>query len=124
MLSVHPYAGALGAEIAGVDLSRDVDEKTFRNIVEALHEFEVVFLRGQDLTPEQHVAFSRRFGELGAPRAARHVPSRLPGIFVVSNVIENGKPIGSQDAGFFWHSDSATRRSRAAPRSSTRARCR
>ena len=105
MLSVHPVRGALGAEIADVDLSRDVDEQTFRNIVEALHEFEVVFFRDQDLTPEQHIAFSRRFGELEHHVRADVCRPGFPEIFVVSNVIENGKPIGSQDAGFFWHSD-------------------
>lgn len=64
MVSLYPTRGALGAEIRGVDLSREMDEMTFRNIVEALHEFEVVFFRDQELTPGQHIAFSRRFGEL------------------------------------------------------------
>ena len=105
MLSVRPTGHALGAEISGVDLARDIDEATFQKIVDALHEHEVIFFRGQELTPEQHIAFSRRFGEL-----EHHVRTECcrPGyteLFVVSNVIENGKPIGSQDAGFFWHSD-------------------
>jgi taurine dioxygenase len=105
MPSVIPTRAALGAEIKDIDLSRDIDERTFKSIVDALHEFEVVFFRDQDLTPEQHIAFSRRFGEL-----EHHVRSDVcrpgfPEIFVVSNIVENGKPIGSQDAGFFWHSD-------------------
>ena len=105
MLSVHPTRGALGAEIGGVDLSGDVDDQTFRNIVEALHQFEVVYFRDQKLTPEQHVAFSRRFGELEHHVRQDVCRPGFPEIFVVSNVLENGKPIGSQDAGFFWHSD-------------------
>ena len=103
--TVRPTGAALGAEILGVDLSRPLDEDTFRQVVDAWHEHEVIFFRGQDLTPEQHIAFSRRFGEL-----ERHVRQDCckpgyPEIFVVSNVIENGRPIGSQDAGLFWHSD-------------------
>lgn len=105
MLTVKPIRSALGAEIEGIDLSREIDEKVFQHIVEALHEFEVVFFRGQDLTPEQHIAFSRRFGELEHHVRQDVCRPGFPEIFVVSNVIENGKPIGSQDAGFFWHSD-------------------
>jgi taurine dioxygenase len=105
MLSVRPTGHALGAEISGVDLSRDIDEATFQKIVDALHEHEVVFFRNQSLTPEQHVAFSRRFGELEEHVRQDCCLPGYPEIFIVSNVIENGKPIGSQDAGYFWHSD-------------------
>jgi taurine dioxygenase len=105
MFSVRPTGNALGAEIAGVDLSRELDEATFKRIVDALHEHEVIFFRGQDLTPEQHIAFSRRFGELEHHVRQDCCRPGYPEIFVVSNIVENGKPIGSQDAGFFWHSD-------------------
>ena len=105
MLSVRPTGAALGAEITGVDLSRELDEGAFRRIVDALHEHEVVFFRNQELTPEQHIAFSRRFGELEHHVRQDCCKPGYPEIFVVSNIVENGKPIGSQDAGFFWHSD-------------------
>jgi taurine dioxygenase len=105
MLTIQPSGGALGAEIKGVDLSQDIDEKTFNQIVDAFHEHEVVFFRNQMLTPEQHVAFSRRFGELELHVRVECCRPGFPELFVVSNVIENGKPIGSQDAGLFWHSD-------------------
>lgn len=105
MLSVIPTGSALGAEITGVDLSKDIDEKSFQAIVDALHEHEVIFFRGQDLTPEQHIEFSRRFGELEHHVRTDCCRPGYPELFVVSNIIENGKPIGSQDAGFFWHSD-------------------
>ena len=105
MLGVKPTGAVLGAEIRGVDLSRELDDSTFDAILKAFNEHEVVFFRDQTLTPEQHIAFSRRFGEL-----ERHV--RLdccrpgyPELFVVSNIVENGRPIGSRDAGLFWHSD-------------------
>jgi taurine dioxygenase len=105
MLSVRPTGHALGAEITGVDLAGGIDDSTFQRIVDALHEHEVIFFRNQSLTPDQHVAFSRRFGELEAHVRQDCCLPGYPEIFVVSNVIENGKPIGSQDAGYFWHSD-------------------
>jgi taurine dioxygenase len=105
MLEIRLASAPLGAEILGVDLSGDIDDAAFCEIVDLFHEHEVVFFRNQRLTPEQHVAFSRRFGEL-----ERHVRQDccrpgFPELFVVSNVIENGRPVGSQDAGLFWHSD-------------------
>ncbi len=105
MIAIEPTGAALGAVITGVDLSQDVDEPTFRRIVDALHEHEVIVFRDQTLNPEQHIAFSRRFGELEAHVRQDRCRPGYPELFVVSNVIENGKPIGSQDAGFFWHSD-------------------
>ena len=104
-LSIRPTGAALGAEIAGVDLSRPLDDETFRAIEAAWHEHEVIFFRGQDLSPEQHIAFSRRFGALEHHVRQDCCKPGYPEIFVVSNVIENGRPIGSQDAGLFWHSD-------------------
>jgi taurine dioxygenase len=105
MLEIMRCGEALGAEVLGVDLSQDMDERTFRGIVDLLHEHEVIFFRGQNLTPEQHIAFSRRFGELEHHVRKECCRPGYPEIFVVSNIIENGRPIGTQDAGLFWHSD-------------------
>src|ERR1700681_3265887 len=63
-IQVHPVSGALGAEISGVDLSRDLDEPVIGEIRRALVENCVIFFRSQKLTPDQHLAFGRRFGEL------------------------------------------------------------
>lgn len=105
MLGVTRSLGALGAEITGVNLSCDIDDETLQSVIDALHEHEVIFFRNQNLTPEQHVAFSQRFGELEHHVRQDCCRPGFPELFVVSNIIENGKPIGSQDAGFFWHSD-------------------
>jgi taurine dioxygenase len=105
MLTVHRSSAPLGAEIRGIDLSRGVSDDEFRQIVDLFHEHEVIYFRNQDLTPEQHVALSRRFGELEHHVRQDCCRPGHPELFVVSNIIENGKPIGSQDAGLFWHSD-------------------
>jgi taurine dioxygenase len=96
---------ALGAEI-GVDLSRPIDEPTFREIEEAFHDNIVVFFRGQDLTNEQHIAFSRRFGELEIHIVKKYLLPEYPEVLLVSNIKnEAGEHIGLADAGFTWHSD-------------------
>jgi len=105
MLSIKPTGAALGAEIIGVDLASEIDDATFDQIVAAFHEHEVVFFRNQTLAPDQHVAFSRRFGELEKHVRVDCCRPGYPELFVVSNIVENGKPIGTRDAGLFWHSD-------------------
>lgn len=111
MITVKKIGSRLGAEIGGIDLSRELDDNTFAQIAKAFFDNEVVFFRNQKLTPAQHVAFTRRFGQL-----EQHVrkESRLDGypeILIISNLLdENGKAIGAQDAGRFWHSDLSYKR--------------
>ena len=64
MITVTRIGKHVGAEISGVDLSKPLDNNTFTQIAKAFFDNEVVFFRNQKLTPEQHIAFSRRFGVL------------------------------------------------------------
>ena len=59
-----PVSPALGAEIGGVDLSQSLGDDVIAEIRQAWLEYRVVFFRDQDITPEQHLAFARRFGDL------------------------------------------------------------
>jgi len=104
-IAARPTGAALGAEITGVDLSKPLDDAAFERIVELFHLHEVVYFRNQSITPDQHVAFSRRLGELEVHVRQDCLRPGHPELFVVSNIIENGRPIGSLDAGQFWHSD-------------------
>ena len=63
-IEVRPIANALGAEIHGIDLSRELDDATFTAVRQALHDHLVIFFRDQKITPYQHLAFGRRFGEV------------------------------------------------------------
>ncbi len=63
-LEIRPIAGALGAEIHGVDVSAELDDATIAAIRAALLDHLVIFFRDQSLTPERHLAFARRFGTL------------------------------------------------------------
>jgi len=104
-LSTH-----LGVEIFGIDLSQPIPDPVFKEIEEAFNEQSVVLFRGVKVTPEQHIAFSKRFGELEIHVRKEAIRQDYPELFVVSNVIENGKPIGSIDAGQFWHTDLSYKR--------------
>jgi taurine dioxygenase len=62
-LQIRPIAGALGAELAGIDLAEDLDGSTIAAIRRAWLEHLVIFFRRQTLPPECFLAFARRFGE-------------------------------------------------------------
>ena len=107
-MEVRPTGVALGAEIRGVDLTA-IDDQDFADIHQAWLDHQVLLFRGQSLDDEQLIAFSRRFGELDwAPvqESGRRFVEGRPEIYIVSNVIENGVPIGSLGAGeAVWHTD-------------------
>lgn len=107
-IAVGPTGGALGAEIRNVDL-RKIDDGDFAVVRGAWHDHLVLIFRGQTLSDEDLVAFSKRFGELDwAPvqESGRRFVEGHPEIYIVSNVIENGVPIGSLGAGeATWHTD-------------------
>jgi alpha-ketoglutarate-dependent taurine dioxygenase len=63
-IGVTPITGACGVEIGGVDLRRPLDDATLTEVMLAFEHFLVIMFRGQDLTPEQHKAFTRYFGEI------------------------------------------------------------
>jgi alpha-ketoglutarate-dependent sulfate ester dioxygenase len=63
-LRVRPCSATIGAEVEGVDLTSVLDEEVVRELRQALLDFKVLFFRDQRLTPDQHVAFARRFGDL------------------------------------------------------------
>ena len=62
-IEIAPLSTALGAEVSGVDLSQDLDDTTVSAIRRALLKHLVIFFRDQVISPDQHVAFARRFGE-------------------------------------------------------------
>lgn len=108
-LEVVPTGAPLGAEISGVDLRR-LGEAEFAGILEAWHAHAVLLFRGQSLTPDELIGFSRRFGALDHAPVQEHGQSIVAGrpeLYIVSNVLdEAGKPIGSLGHGeAVWHTD-------------------
>ena len=74
---LHPLTAALGAEILGVDLGQALPEAQFDEVRRAFAEFSVIFFRDQHLTPDQHIAFARRWGEINVNRFFKAVESHL-----------------------------------------------
>src|SRR5215510_13000123 len=107
-ITAVPSGAALAAEVRGVDL-RNVGDEDFATIHRLWIEHLVLLFRGQKLDDDQLIAFSRRFGELDwAPvqETGRRFVEGKPELYVISNVIENGEPIGSLGAGeAVWHTD-------------------
>jgi len=104
-LDLRPSGNEVGAEIYGLDLGQPLADMQFAAIMAAFDRHAVLAFRDQDLTPAQRVAFSRRFGALQInPRSEFNNPDH-PEIYTVSNIQKDGKPIGSADAGRYWHSD-------------------
>ena len=100
------FDAPLGAEVVGLDLTHPLDQESFTAVRRAFLDSEgVLVLRDQRITPEQHIAFSRRFGPLAIHVLRQFLLPGHPEILLVSNVMENGKPIGLGDAGRYWHSD-------------------
>lgn len=102
---VVPFEAPLGAEIIGLNLTRPVDDAAFARIHRAHLDHHVLVFRDQRITPSQQVAFSRRFGPLQIHVLRQFQLASNPEILIVSNIREDGKPIGLGDAGQLWHSD-------------------
>jgi taurine dioxygenase len=100
-IEVRPMAGALGADIDGVDLSRPLDDGGFAAIERALHEHLVIFFHGQMLTPEQHLALTRRFGPISRSPYIKHM-DEYPDIIAVLKEADERK---ISTFGNAWHSD-------------------
>ena len=99
----------LGAEVSGVDLARPLAPSDVEAIEEAWRTRLVVVVHGQTLSDPQLLAFSRYFGELDPPGPNPYgepFNKAHPEINVISNVVENGKPIGNLgDGEAVWHAD-------------------
>jgi taurine dioxygenase len=98
-IEIQPLGGTVGAEIHGLDLSRPVDDDDVASIRSALFEYGVVFFRGQNLTPEAHIAFAERFAPINVNRFFPHAPG-YPAIAEVRKEPEQKTNIGGG-----WHTD-------------------
>ncbi|WP_060518131.1 TauD/TfdA family dioxygenase [Pseudomonas sp. NBRC 111134] len=105
VFEIRPFSGAVGAEIIGLDLAKPVNAEDFARIHRAHLDHHVLVFRDQRISPEQQIAFSRRFGKLQIHVLKQFLLTGHPEILIVSNIIENGQNIGLGDAGKFWHSD-------------------
>ena len=104
-VQVIPSGQTLGATIEGLNLAQTLDEASFAAVRNALGAHGVLRFPKQQLTAHQLVDFSARFGKLEINVANTYQEPGLPEVMILSNMIENGKPIGFSDAGQSWHTD-------------------
>jgi taurine dioxygenase len=103
-INVVSARGRFVAEVSGIDLSKPVNDDCFSHIHGAFLEHSILVFRNQTLSNEQHIAFSRRFGEIEIHTAKHWLLPEFPEILVLSNRGEKGtKPI--VNGGAYWHSD-------------------
>jgi alpha-ketoglutarate-dependent taurine dioxygenase len=95
----------LGATIAGLDLAQPLSDEEFDSVLRALGGFGVVRFPRQELTGRQLADFSARFGKLEVNVANAFQEPGIPEVMILSNIVEDGKPIGLADAGQDWHTD-------------------
>ena len=103
--ALRPLSAALGAEIIGVDLSEEIDDHTFAHIQDAWHLNLVILLRGQELSEEDQVRFAEKFGPPAVIHTKQFVRNH-PAVMLISNIREDGKPIGAlPDGEMHFHTD-------------------
>lgn len=97
---------ALGATIEDLDLAQPLSDAAFDAVLHALGEHSVIRFPLQALTARQLADFSARFGKLETNVASTHFQEPgIPEVMTLSNIVENGRPIGLADAGQSWHTD-------------------
>lgn len=103
------FDGPLGAKVTGIDLARPVDAESAEQLRQAWGENLLLVFPGQSMDDDQLIAFTRLFGELDPPGPNPYGGPILPDhpeVNVISNVVEDGRPIGNLGAGeAIWHAD-------------------
>ena len=110
--AVRPLSANLGAQISGVALAGDIDDRIFDAIYQAYLRFQVLLFPPQELPPERQVALGRRFGEVQIHVMNQYHADGFPELYRLSNLDEQGRPNGKHpDKGtLYWHTDGSWRR--------------
>ena len=96
---------SLGARVEDLDLSKPLSDDEFNQLEQALGRYGVLSYPKQNLTSVQLKDFAARFGRLEINVANLYQEPGLPEVMILSNKVENGKPMGLSDAGQDWHTD-------------------
>jgi taurine dioxygenase len=105
IMNIVPSGKALGARIDSLDLSQPLCETDQEAVIQALGEYGVVSFPRQTLEALSLKGFASRFGTLEVNVANAYQEPGHPEVMILSNIVENGKPLGLADAGQDWHTD-------------------
>ena len=100
-----PTGQSLGARVEGIDLGKPLSDAARDEIIVLAGRHGVLVFPDQHLTPRQLRDFGARFGELEVNVATMGQKTEVPEVMTLSNIVENGKPLGLSDAGQSWHTD-------------------
>jgi taurine dioxygenase len=103
-LEVRELKPGFGAEILGVDLA-GADDATLGAVVDVFHASGAILLRDQTMGPDNLVAFISRFGEPEGHTLQEYTLPGYPHIYILSNRVVDGRPIGAHNDGVVWHTD-------------------
>jgi len=105
MIEIIPSGQVLGATVEGLNLSRPLADDALKRVTQALGEHGVLRFPQQRLDAKTLRDFSARFGELEINVANAFQEPGIPEVMILSNIVENSRPIGLADAGQDWHTD-------------------
>jgi taurine dioxygenase len=106
VFTVRPLSAALGAEIIGVDLRDPIDDALKQKLLDTWHRYLVILLRDQTLDEDAQVRFAETFGTPAKVSSGRTFSVKHPSVMLVSNIREDGKPIGAlPDGEMHFHTD-------------------
>jgi taurine dioxygenase len=105
MMQLTPSGKTLGATIEGLDLSKPLPANVLEEVMQALGKYGVLRFPDQKLDGKELKQFSLQLGDLEINVAGGFQEPGHPEVMILSNIVENGKPIGLSDAGQDWHTD-------------------
>ncbi len=104
--AVRPLSPALGAEISGIDLRDPIDDALKQKFLDAWHQHLVILLRNQTLDEDAQVRFAETFGPPAKTTSGRTFSVKHPSVMLISNIREDGRPIGAlPDGEMHFHTD-------------------
>ena len=105
-IALSPISKNIGAKVRGIDMSVVPDRETAAALNRAVADHCILVFENQDVTPEQHIAFTKALGDVAyAPGLDRYLHPDHPEIFMVANRDKDGKPLETLNTGRQWHSD-------------------
>lgn len=105
-MQIEPSGKTLGASVYDLDLAEPINDASFKTLAQALGQYGALCIKNQNIEPAAQKAFAERFGtlEINVAAGPYTVPD-YPEVMILSNQIEDGRPVGLGDAGQGWHTD-------------------